>query len=463
MSPHVSPGRDAVVVPAVTPPSTLACLRSLSGRGIRTIAVSERETAAAFESTYCDEAYVTPDPATDLAGYADVLLSLAERSDVRAILPVREYDVFVLAKRREEFAEHVGTAWPSWETLRRVQDRIRLYDVAETAGVAVPETELLSECSDWSRERIVKARYAVPADDFGALDVGGGPTGVGGTTYLAPGERPSVSELRFEMGHDPIVQEYVPGEPEYGFFAVYDRGEPLATFQHRQLRGYKYCGGPSAFRESVDIPALESAGRRLLDALDWHGVAMVEFKRDPETGTFKLMEVNPRFWSSLPFTVQAGADFPHYAWLLATGQQERIAPGYDVGVAGHLLRGELLYLQSVLTEDYPLVEKPSAVGALADVLASLVRHRRFDYLDLGDPAPFVRDLRNFVVDVLRPNRTHPALAVGRSSWRVAPLDVDSTPHENGDSPAGTSDADAGAAGPTERMVEGGNPVRDSSN
>ena len=403
-SPESSEG-DAVVVPAITPPSSLACLRSLGGRGVRTIAVSERETAAAFESKHCDEAYVTPDPTTDVDDYADALLSLAERSDVRTILPVREHDALVLAKRRPSFAEHIGTPWPDWETLRRVQDRIELYDVAESVDVAVPETQLLSACSDFDRELIVKARYTVPAEEFGDGDDGRTRVSGGGTRYLPAGEEPPVDAIRFEMGHDPIVQAFMPDTAEYGFFAVYDHGEAKATFQHRQVRGYKYCGGPSAFRESVDIPELESAGLRLLDALDWHGAAMVEFKRDPETGEFQLMEINPRFWSSLPFTVQAGADFPHYVWRLATGQADEITPGYDVGVAGHLLRGELLYLHSVLTEDYPLVERPSFPGALREVATSIARHPRFDYLDREDMGPFVRDFRNLLADAVHPKRT----------------------------------------------------------
>ena len=72
-----------------------------------------------------------------------------------------------------------------------------------------------------------------------------------------------------------------------------------------------------------------------------------------------------------------------------------------VGVAGHLIRGELLYLHSILFEDYPLVERPSLVSALADVGLSVARHPRFDYLSLDDPGPFLRDFRNVFGQLLR--------------------------------------------------------------
>ena len=381
-----------VVVPAVRTASSTAAVRSLGSRGVPTIAVSDDTSAPAFASKYCDETVTVPDPGGDLAAYEAALLELAERPDVATVLPFREPDVYALARNRREFADHVATPWPSLDTLRQVQDRVRLFEAASRAGVAMPETRRFDEWDAWDREVIVKPRYTVHASEyaerFGSSHVQGS-----STRYVAPGEAPDREALLEEMGHVPLVQEYVPTAEEYGFFALYDHGEAVATFQHCQRRGFKYCGGPSAFRESVDIPELEAAGLRLLDELEWHGVAMVEFLRDPDTGDFRLMEVNPRFWSSLPFTVQAGVDFPYLYWAQATGRPVA-APEYDVGVAGHLLRGELLHLHSILAEDYPLVDRPSFGGTAVDVAGSLVRQPRFDYLDVDDPGPFVRDVAN---------------------------------------------------------------------
>lgn len=398
--------RESVVVPALDAASSVACIRSLSEQNIRTIAVSERPNAPGFSSRRCDETVIVPDPTADLTAYAEALLELAERPDVATIIPVREADVYVLAKHKREFAEHVGTPWPSLETLRTAQDRVELFAAADRAGVAAPATRTFDEWDDWSRDVIIKPRYTIHAAEY-LETVTESRTQHDSTRYVETGERPERDALVDEMGHVPLVQEYVPDSDEYALFALYDHGEAVATFQHRQHRGYKYCGGASSFRESVDIPELDAAGRRLLDEMEWHGVAMVEFLRDPETGEFELMEVNPRFWTSLPFTIQAGVDFPYYYWLQATGQVDRIDSAYEVGMAGHLLRGELLYLHSILTEEYPLVERPSFVRALAEVLVSLVRHPRFDYLDATDPGPFVRDARNTLAQLSRTSSSAP--------------------------------------------------------
>ncbi|SEH18058.1 Predicted ATP-dependent carboligase, ATP-grasp superfamily [Natronorubrum sediminis] len=389
-------GRASVVIPGVAAPSSVACVRSLGRRGIRPIVVSSDETTPAFHSKYCAEAIRVPSPHDDLVAYKDALRALAERPDVRTIVPVREPDIYVLSKYREEFAEFVATPWPDFETLSRTQDRIRLFSAAETAGVDAPETTLFTAPPDGDRQWIMKPRYTILGDEY--LEEYTPETCVAppSTTYLESTHTTSAESAQLEMHHVPLVQEYVSTTEEYGFFALYDEGEAVATFQHRQRRGYSYAGGPSSFRESVDIPTLKAAGLALLDELEWHGLAMVEFLRDEETGQFKLMEVNPRFWSSLPFTVRAGADFPYYYWLQAAGRTGEIDDVYESGIGGHLLRGEALYLYSILTDDIGLVEKPGFSSAVVDVARSLLTQPRFDYLTRDDPRPFVRDALNTI-------------------------------------------------------------------
>ncbi|MCK7577967.1 MAG: ATP-grasp domain-containing protein [Chromatiales bacterium] len=53
--------------------------------------------------------------------------------------------------------------------------------------------------------------------------------------------------------------------------------------------------------------------KKLLDAVSWHGVAMVEFRVTLE-GKPYLMEINTRFWGSLQLAIDAGVDFPY--WLI---------------------------------------------------------------------------------------------------------------------------------------------------
>ena len=106
----------------------------------------------------------------------------------------------------------------------------------------------------------------------------------------------------------PMIQEYIEG---FGcaFFAIYNKGKCGLTFQHRRIREYPPSGGASVCAESFRHRLVEEFGRRLLDSLKWHGVAMVEF-RMTENGIPVLMEINPKFWGSLDLALEAGVNFP---------------------------------------------------------------------------------------------------------------------------------------------------------
>ena len=398
-----SSGRESVLLPINDSGSSISCVRSLGRRGVRTVAASEHRDRPAFASRYCDEKIIVPSPYDDLLAYKDALLALAERSDVRTIVPHREMDAFVLAKYEADFAEHVEPLWPSFEQVRTVHDRLRLADAAREAGVPIPETRSFDAVENWDRELIVKPRYSFLTgeyvDSLGESDCEGKMDPV----FVPAGTEPTLSEIQDEMhepdldapDHVPIVQELVRStEHEFGFRGLSENGTTILTSQKRQLRGKSYAGGASVFRETMVDPEIDRLGRRILEHLDWHGLASVQFLWDGDADEYVFTEINPRVWASLEMDVLAGADFPYGHWLVATGRSEMVEPGYEIGVGNHLLIGELQYLTSVLRERYPSIERPSFRRALREVLSSCVAQPNFDYIHLDDPGPFVRGVRN---------------------------------------------------------------------
>lgn len=388
--------RGGVVVPAVSAASSAESLRSLGRRGIRTVAVSEDPNAPAFASRFCDERVVVPSPDDDLVAYKDALASLARRDDICTILPMREADVYVLSRYSSAFDGHVTPVWPTLDVLTTVHDRVQMLQAALEAGVAAPETQLLDEVDDWDRRLVVKSRYSLLTDAYVESVPPTRAVDPGQTRYLRPGTEPDVRAIREEMGHVPIAQKYVSGT-EHAFWALYDHGTPVVTCQRNRIRGYQYAGNASIYRATVADPRLEDAGRTLLDHLDWHGLASVQFIQDEDTNEFTLMEINPRMWLSLPAAVRAGVDFPYHCWRLANGDRQPVDEDYEVGLATHLLRGEVSYLNSVLRKDFEYVERPAFGRALLDVLVSLYTQPRFDLLDFHDPGPFFRDVLNRTV------------------------------------------------------------------
>jgi predicted ATP-grasp superfamily ATP-dependent carboligase len=192
------------------------------------------------------------------------------------------------------------------------------------------------------------------------------------------------------------VQEYIVG-PEYGFFALFNKGRLRASFQHRRVLSVDYRGGASAISESIYIEELEELGIRLLQALKWHGPAMAEFKYDVGDKKFKLMEINPRFWGSLNLAVVAGIDFPYLYYKIAKDGNCENARRYREKITSHYLYGELEHLISLVRvhEDINGLIRHSILRQMWFIL-SMMKHATFDGLDRKDVVPCIMYLRDMI-------------------------------------------------------------------
>ena len=386
------------MIPASRYPHGYVSVRSLAQAGVYTIAAVADENLGITASRFSDEVILVPPP-SDLLAYKHALLGIAARPDVRTIIPHRPQDPYILSKYYHEFDRYVDLAIPSLETLRNVHDRKILMDTAEEAGIPIPKTQLLNEVDDWDSDYIVKSRYNLLTDEYIDSFSSEDSSTENSVIHIPAGETPDITAIQEEMNHTPIVQEYVKSADQYVFGALYDHGEALATFQHRQIRGDSYTGGGGVYRESVNIPELDEVGQAILDSLDWHGLACIEYVEDANTGEFKLIEINPRMWQSLACAVRAGADFPYWYWLQVTGSSDLIESEYEVGIKTHYIYGELQHLLSVLRKDSPFVDQPSLPGTIREILISCYDTPAFDYFHVDDPLPILRqsqiEHRNF--------------------------------------------------------------------
>jgi len=176
-----------------------------------------------------------------------------------------------------------------------------------------------------------------------------------------------------------------PGVGE-GFFALRWSGRIVAMFAHRRLREKPPTGGVSVYRESIPLDeALVGPGRRLLEALDWQGVAMVECKREETTGRQVIMEVNGRFWGSLQLAIDAGVDFPSLLVRCAAGETVPETRQYDVGIRSRWFWGDVDHLYLRLRDP----RAGSRLRALLDFFRVRPGRDRAEVWRWRDPAPFV--------------------------------------------------------------------------
>ena len=120
---------------------------------------------------------------------------------------------------------------------------------------------------------------------------------------------------------------------------------------------------------------------RLLDDLEWHGVADVEFVV-ADDGTCLMMGIRPALGDSLALLVDAGADIPGALMRLATDQELPAQPAYRVPVATRDVAGDDAWARQHLRSH-------DQVGALAELLKGTLpflageHWDNFDRHDLG--------------------------------------------------------------------------------
>jgi protein-tyrosine-phosphatase len=196
-----------------------------------------------------------------------------------------------------------------------------------------------------------------------------------------------------------LQQEFVSGHG-VGVEMLYRHGKPVWYFCHERLHegsGQPGLGGGSSYRQS--IPANQELLRHavaFLDALEWHGVAMVEYKVAKD-GRFWLMEINPRLWGSLALAIDAGVDFPYALLCLATGREVAAQPAYKIGYRTRLLLPDLAWIRN------RLFYRPDAyVGMeILKLLRPIAGRESWDYFDWGDLVVTAADFRFFVAGKLQ--------------------------------------------------------------
>jgi len=353
---------------------TLAAVRSLASAGCTVDAIGDARSLCRYSRHLRRIAYPQRDFTEDRF---DRFVRFLEVEPYDVLLPIGARSVRLLARHRQTVERHVALPLPATDRIESCMNKHRLNVMAAQLGLHVPRS-WAADGEDAAEGIAGEARFPLVVKGGHELD----------RIAVQRVENPASLRLSLrrrrpavEDGSIPwLVQEWIGGEG-CGFFALYEKGRLRRFFMHRRVRMVPPSGGQSCCAESIYDEELLRAGRLLLDALEWHGVAMVEFIRDAATGHLYLLEVNPKFWGSLDLAIASGVDFPGDLVKLALGRPIASSSPYRVGLRFHwpLGQGDLIHF----------CRSPGAgLSILRDCLDFRVRSN----LRLGDPWPAVRSL-----------------------------------------------------------------------
>lgn len=377
----------------------VAATRSLSRAGHRVIVGSPERWSKAGWSRHAHGTFRYPAPQEGATAFVGAIASEAAREPGTLVMPMTERSTLPLSERRGAL-DAVGAHYvlPAHEVVLRAFDKRATTVLAAAAGVTVPATATLGTREE-AQAFAAASTFPVVLKPASSEETGadGRTRSTGAPEYARSREDflPAFERVRVRAGAV-LVQEFIAGSGA-GYFALVCRGEVRAEFAHRRIRDVRPSGSGSAVRESVlPDPRVREASRRILAALGWHGVAMVEFRIRPD-GTPVFLEVNGRFWNSLALAVHAGVDFPSLVAALASDGDVPLHGGYATGVRCRWILGDVRHLVAVWAGPPAGYTGtwPGRWHTLAEVLRP-VPGMRHDNFALDDPLPELGDWVDFL-------------------------------------------------------------------
>lgn len=375
---------------------SLTVLRELGEHGVPVHGVTRNMESVGAASRHCTHLHLRPSGAI-----ADWLPALIASTGASALFAISESDLLQLGA----MPAMIGSCRllvPRAARLARVIDKFQTLDIARSAGLRVPQTWQPREGEDFAAHIAAMhyplvAKWANPPEVIPILEQAG--LIWEKTAYIHNADELSALLDRFApIGRWPLIQQYCRGVGLGQMLHMRD-GQATLRFQHRRLHEWPPEGGVSTLcrAEPAEAHAAQMAlSEKLLHALDWEGPAMVEYRYDAQTGDYWLMEVNGRFWGSLPLAWHSGAYFAWESYRRAILGQGNPAPAPRDTLRARYMVPETKRLLRVLLQPRriadPFFQRRPALDLIAYLFSFLDPRARYYVFSRSDLRPVLRDL-----------------------------------------------------------------------
>lgn len=374
-------------------PAGIECVQSLGRAGAEVFAAATDADALAFRSRYCTQGLIHPAHPDEILSW---LIAQDRTHNFTLIIPATERALLVFAHPLCGETLRQKAVVASRASLLRAVDKENVLQLAKGLRIPTPPSVMASANAlpplPFSFPVAVKPVRSKQMSGDRLLDL---------RVSYAQNEQELQALLQEAPSQQFQVQKTVRGRG-VGIELLFVHGEPVREFAHERIHELPLTGGGSSYRRSITPPAdLLAYSIELLRALEWHGVAMVEWKVDPVDGAY-LMEINPRLWGSLALAIDAGVDFPRD--LLAVASGEALAPQTDYRVSYYTrdLVRDLNWQIANLRADHnnpQLLTRPRLQSAL-EFFRPLALQESWDFFDRHDLGITLERIRMFAREKL---------------------------------------------------------------
>lgn len=292
----------------------LGVVRSLGRRGIPVYVVDDQPCISQL-SRYAKRV-IQVENILDPAKTVDAVLEVGRRFNLRGwvLIPTRDESVAAFSQHREELGRFFRVTTGDWEDTQWAWDKAKTYQLSEKLGIPCPRTFIPTDVTEIPLlypHLPLAIKPAVKENFFYA-------TGAKAWRADTPDQLDELyaRAARQIRPEEILIQEIIPGNgtSQYSWCAFVRDGRPHSTLSARRMRQHpREFGRAATYVETIDAPEIDEYSERFIQAINYHGLVEIEYKRDDRDGEYKLLDVNARAWGFHSLGGAAGVDFP---WLL---------------------------------------------------------------------------------------------------------------------------------------------------
>ncbi|MFG2192375.1 ATP-grasp domain-containing protein [Streptomyces sp. NPDC048639] len=279
-------------------------------------------------SRYVHRAHRWPSGGPSTARLYMTLCQIAERIGRRAVLiPMDDVSAIVVAALEERLTDSYLMAGQPVGLPERVADKAELARVCRATGVPHPTTVIPESA----------AEAAAAAAELGAPVVAKWSrpwllpraAGLRSTTLIhTPDEARALYEQSGRAGSRLLLQRHLAGgrDTDWFFHGCFGEGSAcLIGGAGRKELSWPVGTGLTAVGTWLPNEEVEATSRKLAEQLGYRGILDLDFRRDHTTGTYHLLDFNPRPGAQFRlFTDGAGLDVVRALHLDLTGRQVEV-------------------------------------------------------------------------------------------------------------------------------------------
>ena len=293
----------------------------MGSRGIKVIGVTDGKQLPGLNSRYFSDFWFC-DNGVDAT--LDLLIEKGKRFSERPVLyPITDLHVRCIALRIEEIISYFRIGLPDADIIESAMSKKGIADLVSKMKLPGPQTFFLSEPNHIFDVIKNLKLPCIIKPEFRSAEFAKAATQ---KAYFATDSKGLLNFYQSFSHLDPnaVIQQYIPGGDQDIYFCLQyynSKSECLASFAGRKIRQWPPLCGGTASCEPVDNAKIEKISTTFFTELRFQGLCSMEFKRDPLTGKFFIIEptVGRTDWQS-DIASMNGIPIPYIAYLDLIGE-----------------------------------------------------------------------------------------------------------------------------------------------